>query len=256
MDKKIIKYKLKKNKLEEKIIDMLNLKKEYYENDIINSNDNEIITEGVENFFQKLKSNQKEHLVMVIVVFGSYSVGKTTFISHLENYIKIVAKSLTKKKDYEDLVQKLNISSNNIDFLKNCNLFSKITIIECDTTIVNKINLLITDLNMINLNMININIVPKNLSTLKNKIVNKIIADIKNKSCCFVEFIKNYNIISDEEINDIIDCVNLLKMKNGILLDDDLIFLDKTINSYYQYIINLPLSDNINLSLNTQKYYV
>lgn len=254
MDKKIIKYKLKKNKLEEKIIDMLNLKKEYYENDIINSNDNKIITEGVENFFQKLKSNQEEQLEMVIVVFGSYSVGKTTFISHLENYIKIVAKSLTKKKDYEDLVQKLNISSNNIDFLKNCNLFSKITIIECDTTIVNKINLLMSDLNTINLNIINI--VPKNPITLKNKIINKVIADIKNKSSYFIEFIKNNNIISDEEINDIIDCVNLLKMKNGILFDDDFIFLDKTINSYYQYIINLPSSVNINLSLNTQKYYV
>jgi hypothetical protein len=256
MDKKIIKYKLKKNKLEEKIIDMLNLKKEYYENDIINSNDNETITEGVENFFQKLKSNQEEQSVMVIVIFGSYSVGKTTFISHLENYIKIVAKNLTKKKDYVDLVQKLNISSDNMYFLKNCNLFSKITIIECDTTIVNKINLLIYDLNIINLNIININIVPKNPSTLKNKIANKIIADIKNKSSWFIEFIKNNNVICDEEINNIIDGINLLKIKNGILLDDDFIFLDKSINLYYQHIINLSSSYNINLPLNTKKYYL
>ena len=109
---------------------------------------------------------------------------------------------------------------------------------------------------MINLNMININIVPKNLITLKNKIINKIIVDIKNKSSYFIEFIKNNNIISDKEINDIIDYINLLKMKNSILLDDDLIFLDKTINSYYLYIINFPSFDNMNLSLNTQKYYV
>lgn len=252
MDKKIIKYKLKKNKLEEKIIDMLNLKKEYYENDIINSNDNETITDGVENFFQKIKSNQKEQLV--IIVFGSYSVGKTTFISHLENYIKIVAKNLTKKKDYVDLVQKLNITSDNMDFLKNCNLFSKITIIECDNTIVNKINLLIIDANIINLNIINI--VPKNPGTLKNKIINKVIADIKNKSSYFVEFIKNNNIICDEEINNIIDRINLLKIKNGILLEDDFMFLDKTINSYYQYTINLIKSNNINLPLETQKYYL
>lgn len=255
MDKKIIKYKLKKDKLEEKIIDMLNLKKEYYENDIINSNDNEIITNGVENFFQKLKSNPEKQTEMIIVIFGSYSVGKTTFISHLENYIKIVAKSLT-KKDHVDLVQKLNISSDNMDFLKNCDLFSKLTIIECDNSIVNKINLLMDNLNIINLNIININIVPKNPITLKNKIINKIIADIKNKSSCFLEFIKNNNIISDEEINNIIKEINLLKIKNGILLDDDFIFLDKTINSYYQYIITLSLSDNINLPLNTQKYYL
>lgn len=256
MDKKIIKYKLKKNKLEEKIIDMLNLKKEYYENEIINSNDNEIITEGVENFFQNLKSNKKEYSVLVIIVFGSYSVGKTTFISHLENYIKIVSENSTKKKEYMDLVQKLNISLDNIDYLKNCNLFSKLTIIECDITIVKQINFLISDLNILNSNIININIVPKNPYTLKNKIANKIIADIKNKSSCFVEFIKNNNVICDEEINNIIDGINLLKIKNGILLDDDFIFLDKSINSYYQHTINLSSSDNINLPLETQKYYL
>lgn len=254
MDKKIIKYKLKKNKLEEKIIDMLNLKKEYYENEIINSNDNEIITEGVENFFHNLESNKEEHLI--IIVFGSYLVGKTTFISYLENYIKTVAENSTKKKDYLDLVQKSNISLDNMDYLKNCNLFSKLTIIECDSIIINKINLLMANLNIANLNIININIVPKNPSTLKSKIINKIIADIKNKSSYFVEFIKNNNIICDEEIDNIIDGINLLKIKNGILFDNEFIFLDKTINSYYQYTKNLTSSDNINLPLNTQKYYL
>ena len=254
MDKKIIKYKLKKNKLEEKITDVLNLKKEYYENEIINSNDNKIITDGVENYFHNLKSKQQEYLV--IIVFGSYSVGKTTFISHLENYINMVAENLTKKKDHGNLLQKLNISSNNMNVLKDLNLFSKLTIIECDTTDVNNINLLISDLNMINLNIININIVPKNPSTLKNKIINKIILDIKNKSSNFIEFIKNNNIICNDELNYIINEINLLIIKNGILLDNDFIFLDKTINLYYQYTINLISSNNINLPLETQKYYL
>lgn len=253
MDKKIIKYKLKKNKLEEKIIDVLNLKKEYYENEIINSNDNKIM-DGVENYFHNLNTEQKEHLV--IVVFGSYSVGKTTFISHLENYINMVAENLTKKKDHGNLLQKLNISSNNINILKDLNLFSKLTIIECDTTDVNNINLLISDLNMINLNIININIVPKNPSTLKNKIINKVIMDIKNKSSNFIEFIKNNNIICNDELNYIINQINILKIKNSILLDNDFIFLDKTINLYYQYTINLMKSNNVNLPLKTQEYYL
>ena len=49
---------LKSMDLEEKIIDMLNLKKEDYENKIINSNDNQIITDKVENFFNNIKTHK------------------------------------------------------------------------------------------------------------------------------------------------------------------------------------------------------
>lgn len=248
MDKKIIKYKLKKNKLEEKIIDILNLKNEYYENEIINSNNNEIITEGVENFFHNLKLNQKEHLV--IIVFGSYSVGKTTFILHLENYIQMIVKNITNKTIVE-LVQKFIISPNDINFLINCDLSSKITIIECDLNIVNQINSL-----MIKTNIININIIPKNPITLKNKIINKIISDIKNKSSNFIEFIKDAQIIDEDNYIIVSNGINLLKIKNGILTMNDLIFIDKTINLYYLYIINLYSSINIDLPLNTHKYYL
>lgn len=245
MDKKIIKYKLKKNILEEKIIDMLNLKKEYYENEIINSNDNKIITNGVENFFYNLKSNQQAQ--MVIIVFGTYSVGKTTFISHLENYIGLVSKNLINITS--NVIQKFIISSNNIDFLKDVDLDLKITIIECDINNVNLINLLLEKANIIN-----INIISKNTSTLKNKIINKIIIDISNKSDNFIEFIRNNNIIEKEEINNLVCGINLLKKKNKILTDDDFIFLDLTINSYYSNIIDL--SNNMNLPSNTQKYYL
>lgn len=235
MDKKIIKYKLKKNKLEEKIIDMLNLKKEDYENKIINSNDNQIITDKVENFFNNIKFNNKEQLV--IIVYGLYSVGKTTFISHLENYIRIMIINSTIKKKNIDLIQKFTIHLDNIDFLKDLYLSSKITIIECDINIINKINLFISELNISN--VINVNIIPKNTIILKNKIINKIIDDIINKSDNFINYIRENNITGIEEINKIINEITLLKIKNEILTDNDFYFLDNIINSYYSNIISL-----------------
>lgn len=249
MDKKIIKYKLKKNKLEEKIIDMLNLKKEDYENKIINSNDNQIITDKVENFFNNIKFNNKEQLV--IIVYGLYSVGKTTFISHLENYIRIMIINSTIKKTNIDLIQKFIIHLDNIDFLKDLYLSSKITIIECNINTINKINLLISDLNISN--VINVNIIPKNTIILKNKIINKIIGDIINKSDNFINnfitYIRENNIIEIEEMNSFINQINLLKTKNKILTDHDFIFLDNIINSYYLNIItlsnNLVIQSNI-----------
>lgn len=252
MDAKIIKYKLKKNKLEEKIIDMLNLKKESYENQIINSNDNHIITENIENFFFNLISNKStqsgqstqsdQSSQLVIIVFGSYSVGKTTFISHLENYIKMLEMNLINKNIKLDLIQKIIFTSNNADL--NLDLSSKITIIECDINDVNQINSLIS-----NSNIININIIPKSARTLKNKIINKIFKDTCNELDLFLKFTKD--IIDEKETNNIINKINLLKTKNQIL-DDDFIFLDKTVGLYYSNIIEL--SNNINIPSN--KYYL
>lgn len=276
MDKKIIKYKFKKNKLEDKIIDILNLKKEYYENKIINSNNNEIITEGVENFYNKIKLNQEEHLV--IIIFGFYSVGKSTFISYLENYIQMIEKNSLLgseiKKLKTCLVQKITIGSNgsnglnDIEHLKDLDFSSKITIIECDIDDIIKINS-----SMSGINIINVNIIPKSANTLKNKIINKIIVDIKtgyefgigtgiglglgSEISKFISFIKNKKIIEDEKINNIYNGINLLKMKN-VILDDDFIFIDEIANQYYMHIINfsLPANPTINFPLDAHKYYL
>lgn len=240
MDEKIIKYKFKKNKLEEKIINILNFKKEKYKNEIINSNNNEIITTEIKNFFDNIKFNQYKQLV--IIVSGFYSVGKTTFINHLENYISTLNNVIP--------IQKIEIFKD-IDYLKNFDLSLKITIIECDINIVDQINLLIK-----NTNIININIIPKNKNALKNKIINKIIFDIFNKSDNFVKNIENIICENDceEEKNYLINNINLLKIKNNILTDDDFNFIDKIINSYYDNIINI--SNNTKQQSNTQKYYL
>lgn len=251
MDKKITKYKLKKNKLEEKIIDILNLKKEYYENTIINSNNNEIITNKIENFFHNLKSNldgEDKEEQLIIIIFGFYSVGKTTFISHLENFICIKKNLLNINSN--NLVQKYNINSNNLNNLNNFkNLDSKILIIESNIDDIEKINSLIEKKNIIN-----INIIEKNFDTLKNKIINKIILDIRNKTDNFITNIKNLNIINNEEVHNLINHINLLQKKSDIFLDDDFKFIDETIGLYHKNIINNI--SNINLPIETHKYYL
>lgn len=243
MNNKIIKYKLKKNKLEEKIINILNLKKEDYENEIINSNDNEIITTFVENFFDKFKYNKYENLI--IIIFGEKFVGKTTFINHLVNYIKIL-ENIYNTENKIDLIKNHNLN-NKIDNLKDICFSSKITIIECNYNNIDEINLFVQ-----NSNVINIEIIPKNKNLLKNKICNKIIFDIVKKSNDIINFIKN--IICQEEVHNIINQINLLKKKKSILNDNDFDFLDKIIDIYYDKIINK--SKNYFSPLNTQKYYL
>ena len=253
MDKKIIKYKLKKNNLKKKIFDILNYKKEQYEDDIINSNDNDVITSYFENFFNNMKLNLSNNLnnQMFIIVSGTYFVGKTTFINHLENYIKILEK-ITHQKIETNLVVKLFIGDNdkyfkNIEF----NVLPQITIIECNNNIVDKLNFLIQSKNIINI--MNINIIPKNEFSLKNKLINKIIYDIKNKSDEFIQFICNFQI---QEKNNICDKINLLKVKfkNNILVFDDFIFLDNIVNLYYYDITNN--SNNFDKLLNINIFYL
>lgn len=247
MDKKIIKYKSKKNNLEKKIINALNLKKEQYENDIVNSNDNNTIISNVENFFNDLMPNANMKIPnvnniavnmklpnqMFIIVFGSYSVGKTTFITHLENYIEILEKN-TFGKTKTNLITKILVKTN-IENLKDIkfNLSPQIIIIECDIDCIDKVNLLIQSKNKIN-----INIIPKNTSLLKNKFVNKIIHGIKNKSNEFIDFVNLSFIFTNQEKNNISTQIDLLKLKKSIFTYGDFIFLDNIVNLYYNHIVN------------------
>ena len=253
MEKKIIKYKTKKKNLEKKIIDILNLKKEKYENDIIDSNNENIITSSIENFFCNLTQNiMNVPNQLFIIVFGSYSVGKTTFISHLENYIEILEK-INLGKTKTNLIMKILIK-NNIENFKNIefNLSPQIIIIECNINLVDKLNLLIQSENLIN-----INIIPKNKYSLKNKLANKIISDIKNKLNEFEQFINLSLDFTSQEKNNTNVQIDLLRSKKNILTYKDFDFLDNIVNLYYDDIVNNKnLCDNQTQLFKVHNFYL
>jgi hypothetical protein len=244
MYKKIQKYKMKKNKLEEKIFNLLNLKKEYYENEIINSNNNKFISSNIEVFLNnyKLLTNSKksiDSIELIIIVFGIYSVGKTTFINHLENYINIQIEFILKNNI--NLIHKILFENNNkLNIISN-----KIIIIECNNNDIENINLLLQ-----NKNIIYINIIPKNKLYLKNKYINKIISDIKNKTSYFLN---NVNFIDNNVKYIINEKIDLLKLKKNIFIDSDFIFLDQLIDLHFDLYYNI---DNINKILNIHKYFI
>lgn len=243
MDKKINKYKLKKIKLEEKIIDILNLKKEFYENEIINLNNNKIILKKIQEFCENMNLNNKKEFILI--VFGGYSVGKTTFINLLENDIK------KKIKNHNSNIKIIINKDDNFFKSINNDLKNKITIIECIDDFVEQVNLKIKSLNINNI--MNINIIPKNVKLLKNKFSNKIIYDMKNNISYFNIFINNL-IIDQDKKNNLIQKINNLKLKSEKFKDNDFDFLDEITFYYYKKIIKI--SDDYNNFVNIHKYYL
>lgn len=243
MDKKILKYKTKKNKLENEILEVLNRKKENYENDIANSNNNRVIVEFIENFLNELKlSYEHYNKKIIIIVSGNYSVGKTTFVSNLENYILKIS---------------CNIFNNILNTLGN-DFIDKITFDNGIFEIKNKITIIkVKNDNLINLNdkinyytenmsVLNIKIIPKDKNSLKNKYINKIICDIKNNTSYFIKNLSTNNNINSDIQNNIQTNIKLLKLKKSIYSDDDFIFLNQVVdfvfNSKYDEITNCELN--------------
>lgn len=275
MDKKITKYKLKKNNLEEKIINLLNLKKHYYENEIINSNNNQTITSEIENFFNFFDTNNSNdnnndnndnnynnnnnYKCLMIFVFGSSFVGKTTFINHLVNYIKIMNyqtnnNAQTNKNNIDNLINKFTIKTNDeCESAKNINFTNekKIFIFECDINYIKQINSLFVHVDN---KIINVNIIPKNEPLLKNKLINKIIFDIKNSTKIFNDFFLHNETINLNEKQEIMEKINLLSKKTTTFTDDDFSFLINFAYSYYHKILN-DSTEFANLP-NYIKYYL
>jgi len=250
MDNKILKYKDKKNKLERKIINLLNTKKLNYENDIINSNNSDLIIGQIENYLKEFNKIPTKKLL--ITINGIYSVGKTTFINHLEDCIKKISNFVLDKS----IINIKKILFCDID--DNIDIINNIIIVESD---INEPNIFNTLYNFINkmtgiykndINIINVNILPKNKSSLKNKYINKIIFDIKNNTS---NFLLKLNLNNDEDSITIQNHINLLKLKNEIYLDIDFIFLDEIINNLYDTKQNNLITDE-NESLNIIKYYL
>lgn len=232
MDKKILKYKNKKNKLESEILNLLKIKKINYQNDIIDSNNSLLITNQIENYFNELNKIKTNKLL--IIVNGIYSVGKSTFINQLEIYIK----KLSEINQINISIKKISNVITNIDNNKD-----NIIIIEInDNNLTNTISNNDQDI-------INIIILPKNKNALKNKYINKIILDIKNNK---TDFIYGLNLVQSEIIKKIENNINLLKLKKNIYLDDDFIFLDDIVDMIFNLKLN---SYQENQSYNTFKFY-
>lgn len=239
MENKIIKYKLKKNKLEEKIIDFLKEKKTSHDNEIskINNIQNKKIVLCAESFFTDYVLNNSAQLV--IIVSGFYSVGKSTFISNIEKYINsflLPKYNIDEKKNFKI---KTIICDDNLNFKEYLNNTYQILILKCTEFITgNEIY------SMINSKFkIHINIIPKDQKTLKNKFVNRIIRDIKNNSSNFItninlSFVTNNIILKTQHIDMLEEQINLLKNKIDFFTDDDFQFINEITNIIYDFIQN------------------
>lgn len=235
MDKKILKYKNKKNKLENEIQRLLKIKKEKHENEIIISNNNIVIIEFVEKFLNELKLNNEQCIKkLIIIVSGNYSVGKSTFISNLENYILKISENILnfQKTNIIENISFENILFENISFEDKISEIhnNKIIIIEVtNNKLINLINQINFELDP-NISLLNIKIIPKDENSLKNKFINKIIFDIKNNTC---NFIQNLNINNDIINKNIKTNIDLLKLKKFVYSDDDFIFLNQVVDLIY-----------------------
>ena len=119
MDYKIIKYKLKKKKLESKINEILISRKKLYLSNISNSINkikfiSEIITELIDDKQTQTHTKQSESNsvlvpnIIYIIVSGIYASGKSTLISELENFFgesNILAKINLSKKEEISLIE-------------------------------------------------------------------------------------------------------------------------------------------------------
>jgi hypothetical protein len=253
MDKKILKYKVKKNKLENDINNILNIKKTNYENEVVNSNNNKQIVEEIEKYFSLIKSSEHKSKLLIIIG-GIYSVGKTTFINHLQNYIIKLSENtiLIKKISYEnnhnntDIFSNIETTDNIIIMEMGSNYFDK-NITDIIDTVKNKIN----NSNQNNIINININIIPKSKKSLKNKYINKIIYDIKNNSNNFVSELNLNNKQTNTQIQNHID---ELKIKNNIYSDNDFVFLDKFVDVIFSS--NMNFNSDSNLASDIIKFYL
>lgn len=206
---KIIKYKLKKIKIENKINELVTKKKNSYLKfiDKITATNISIFSEII----NKLKNNENNEKIYVVVT-GIYGVGKSTIIKLLE-------------KIFEQNNTYFNFNENNIEKLtdefviNNNNSYNKLIFIEIN---INLLNQLLKKIE--NTNFFVINIVPNDNQSYKNKLINKIFIDIKSNENNFIlNTQKNYD--NHQFLYD-----NINKIKNfekSILTDNDFNFIDE-----------------------------
>lgn len=242
MDKKIAKYKLKKNKLEEKIINLLETKKKLYEEQITNSNQkvNIEFINLIDDFVASY--NLDKNSFLTIVVCGFYSVGKTTFITNIEKYIDMLLKikKIKRSKNFIAKIDKIDKieNDNTNNEIEEKNSPGNVTIFETKRIDLD------SKIYMQMKNTIYINVMPKDILSLKNKYINKIIIDIKNGTNDFIDNIyllinemkKINNLIEDNYIYCLKNHIELLRNKNELFDDDDFYFLDMFTEKIYGFV--------------------
>ena len=259
LDNKILKYKIKKKKIYNKINDLIEKKKKENKDCIWKSfhkthEFTEIINKVVIdefNNFEKITTTKKN---LFLIVTGFNFVGKSTFIDHLENYF---GDSYTGTKINIKSKEELNIINL---FKDNCE--KKIIYIETNNDLIEQIYKII--LNNFNLDqdlefnkyVYMFNIIPTSLQVYKNRLINKIFSLSKNYS------IKDINLDTDiSEQNKFIFDIGFdnfsfdkfAELNNKFpLSDNDFSFLDNFVNKSYDNIIYYqPIDQQIKIF----KYY-
>ncbi len=251
MDKKILKYKCKKIKLEEKIFNKLIQMKKTSNKQILKSFENiDFISEIIKEILDfKLNFNNN----VFILITGIFSIGKTSFIKHFEDLILMSnIKSKFDIKNSQDVQQIKSFIQIENNLNNTINQENGIVIIETKYNCQEEILEILSDKKIFMINLI-----PKNFQLFKNKLINKIFESINTKPNIvqieifelleLLESIKpicdnqqNFNIIKQNLSENLI---NMKIKKNDDVFDDSYFdFLDEIIN----LLLNIDLSNHMN----------
>ena len=275
LDNKIIKYKLKKKKLINKINDLLIKKKKDNIDSITQTLNNTMIFSEIikkiiagndtnNDIFNNDISNTNNNFIFFIVV-GFYSVGKSTLIEYIEN---LFGDTYTKSKLNIFNINDINIINNIIDSNINSNTNTntntklsnekKIIYIEILPDYINELynKILKYDIYILYL-------IPSSILIYKNRIINKFF-NSTDKS--LGDIIKKINLNkeseqkqeSEQELKILVDFNSIISENNStILTDNDFNLLNPIISNSYEYVKSYQFEqiDNLNIKKLITKFY-
>jgi hypothetical protein len=232
LDNKILKYKVKKKKMANKI-DQLIRKKKQEQYDTLTKIFNE------QNVFSEIINQiTAGNTNIFIIVYGYNFVGKSIFIEHIEKYFGI---SNTILKSNIKLAEESNILDKIMDNIQN----KKIVYIETNPDLIEQIYKLIYNQTEISKQVYVFYIIPENVLLYRNRLISKLFGLITNTlntnsilTSNFVDFIKK--IFLRDDLSNIYDnMINKFeKLINKFpLSDDDFDFLNGYIEKSYDDII-------------------
>lgn len=277
LDNKILKYKLKKKKLTNKINELIEKKKKEKHDSIAKifhktHEFSDIINKIIMSDLNNLEDKENNNKNILIIVSGFECVGKSTFIEHLEKYFGI---SYTKLKVNIKDKEKLNTLDNLIMSEE-----KKIVYIETNPDLVEKIHKKIIDSqneilndkhesnykNELYFNIHTFYIIPTNLKLYKNRLINKLFNffNLIDSKIYDLDKNNNYTNLTNKIAIDILQYNNIqdnnlsesfIRLKDKYPISyDDFSFLDNYIEKSYNSILEYNLN-NEKLIKNILKYY-